>query len=163
MPSWHAQAQLYLPHTKFSNKYFSTVHTTGHVSGVTIVTELHNLHFLQFSYQYYHYGCIQLVSSMYCVNKVQHMPKTSQMEFYLQMLQLKPILFHMPLFCPPLPFVYRQKWCGKWVDSCVASFSCGNPKDLIFFVSMVQTPTSIQHLLGSCNSNVALWQCYKGT
>jgi hypothetical protein len=129
MPSWHAQAQPYLSHTKFSHKYFSTVHMMSCLWCDCGDTELQNLRFLPFSHQYYHYGCMQLASSMCCVNKVQHMPNTIQMEFYFQMLQVKPILFHVPLFCPPLPFVCRQKWWGKSVDSCVASFSCGNPKD----------------------------------
>ena len=39
IPSWHALAQLYLSQTIFSHKYFCTVHTTGRVSGVTVVTQ----------------------------------------------------------------------------------------------------------------------------
>jgi len=134
-PTFHIQ--------NFHINILAHYNTPCHVSGVTVVTQNCRICFLPFSHQYYHYGCMQLASSMCWVNKVQHMPNTSQLEFYFQMLQVKPILFHMPLFCSPLPFVCRQEWWGKSVDSCVASFSCGNPKDLTSFVTMAQIPTPI--------------------
>jgi hypothetical protein len=74
--------------------------------------ELQNLFFLPFLFQYYQYDCIQLASSVCCVNKVWHMPNTSQMKIYLQTLLVKPSLFHMPFFSAHLSHLYANKHDG---------------------------------------------------
>lgn len=103
MPSWHAQAQLHLSHTKFSHKYFSTVHTTGHVSGVTVVT--HNFRFCVF-FLFHFNATIMVAYSLLQACVVLTKCGTCQIQvrwnFISLMLQVKPFFFHTPLFCPPL-------------------------------------------------------------
>ena len=121
MPSWHAKAQLHLSHTKFSHKYFSTVHTTGHVSGVTVVT--HNCRICVF-FLFHFNATIMVAYSLLqacVVLTVWHMPNTSQMEFYLLNASGETILFPYATFfshhwiCIQTKMIGEVRWllCSK--------------------------------------------------